>query len=57
MMIGHSNQIEQLIQRVRQLIGFGLDLDTIIEQCSDCLAGEVILAWHAARILDKENDK
>jgi hypothetical protein len=58
-MDGHSDNIERLIQRVRMMRNLGLDLDSIIDNCKDSLppgmfAGEIILAWHAARILDGE---
>lgn len=55
--IGHGNWIENLIQRVRLLVSFGLSVEEILDNCADVPAGEVLLAWHAAKILDKETPK
>lgn len=52
-MVDHtdSGEVERLIHRVRTMIDLGLTLDEIVEQCDDVRAGEVGLAYHAAKIL------
>lgn len=46
-----SEPSEALIQRVRQLVGFGLGLDEILETVQDADPDVVRLAWVAARML------
>lgn len=46
-----KNHVERLILRVRTMMDMGLTVEEIVESCKDELAGEVYLAWHAARML------
>ncbi len=49
--------MEEIIGRVRTLIGFGLTLDECITTCSDLEPHDVYLAYHAANLLEKYEEE
>jgi hypothetical protein len=49
-----SGEVEKLIQRVRLMLFVGLTLDDIVEQIPEVNAGQVFLAYHAAKLLEAD---